>query len=142
MFSGEYINTIDAKGRVVVPARFREELGDNFVLTRGVDKCVFVYTKERFESMMEKFSGMPTISEQNRRMARFLVASSMPGEYDTQGRVLVPPHLREYAGLQKEIRTIGVVDRIEIWDKDAYAAYQAENFDGEAFAQAVESFGF
>ncbi len=142
MFFGGYTNSIDAKGRLVIPAKLREELGEGFMLTRGFDNCVNIYPKERFEELLKKLSEMKSASEQFRKLSRRLVGSAAPGEYDAQGRIVIPGPLRAFAGLQKEVHIMGVVEHIEIWDKDGYEEYYNSNCTGELFDEATESIDF
>ena len=102
MFTGEYNHSIDAKGRVIVPSKFREQLGEEFVVTKGLDGCLFVYPKSEWEGIEEKFRGLPSNAE-TRRFMRFFFAGAATCEVDKQGRILIPPNLREHADLQKDI---------------------------------------
>ena len=120
MFMGEYNHSIDAKGRAILPAKFREQLGDVFVITKGLDKCLFVYPKSEWEHIEEKFREVPLTTKDARMFARFFFASAAECEGDKQGRVNIPQSLRMYAGLDKDIVSIGVLNRIEIWAKDAW----------------------
>ena len=105
MFMGEYSHNIDAKGRMIVPSKFREQLGDEFVVTKGLDGCLFVY---------------PITSKDARKFSRFFFAGATTCEVDKQGRILLPAVLREFAGLEKEVVSVGVLKRIEIWDKNRW----------------------
>ncbi len=140
MFMGEYNHTIDAKGRLIVPAKFRELLGDEFVVTRGLDGCLFVYPKEEWKAIEAKFREVSQFSKDARKFARFFFAGAAACEVDKQGRILLPSVLREFAGIQKEVVLAGVVSRIEIWSKDRW---QAENgYDGmEEVAEHMASLG-
>ena len=103
MFMGEYNHTIDAKGRLIVPSKFREKLGEEFVVTKGLDDCLFVYPMDEWAHIEE-----------------FFLAGAASVEVDKQGRILLPPNLRSYAGLEKEIVSAGVLNRVEIWDKEKW----------------------
>ena len=131
MFMGEYNHSIDAKGRMIVPAKFREQLGNEFVVTKGLDGCLFVYTNEEWHNMEEKFRSISMTSKDARKFSRFFFAGAAAVELDKQGRILLPPILREYASLQKDVVLVGVLSRVEIWDKDKYdmAADSFENMD-------------
>ncbi len=115
MFMGEYSHSIDAKGRLIVPAKFREQLGGEFVVTKGLDGCLFVYPEEEWKIVEEKFRTMPPTKE-SRKFFRFFVAGAVSVELDKQGRILLPNSLREHAGLKKDVVLAGVINRIEIWD--------------------------
>ena len=119
MFMGEYSHSIDAKGRLIVPAKFREQLGGEFVITKGLDGCLFAYSNEEWKTIEEKFRQMPPTRE-SRKFFRFFVAGANTVEFDKQGRILITAKLREHAGLQKDVVLAGVINRIEIWDKDRW----------------------
>ena len=120
MFMGEYNHTVDPKGRLIVPAKFREQLGDEFVVTKGLDGCLFVYTKEEWHNIEEKFRGISMTSKDARKFSRFFFAGAAALELDKQGRILLPANLREYAGIDKEVVSVGVFSRVEIWSKERY----------------------
>ena len=117
MFMGEYSHSIDAKGRLIIPSRFRDELGDDFVLTKGLDGCLSIYPQNEWEAFEQKLRALPLTSKNARTFTRFFVASAAPCELDKQGRILVPATLREYAGLEKDVVLTGNINRIEIWSK-------------------------
>ena len=121
MFMGEYNHTIDAKGRLIVPAKFREQLGEAFVITNGNDGCLNIYTKEDWETFLEKLQLLPNNGD-SRKLKRKLVAQANDVELDKQGRILVPPALREHAGLSKDVVFAGVIDKVEVWDKEKWTA--------------------
>lgn len=120
MFKGEYNHTVDAKGRLIVPAKYREALGDTFVVTKGLDGCLFVYPNEEWENIEEKFHETPLTTKDARKFSRFFFAGAADCELDKQGRILIPSNLREFAGLQKEVVLVGVLNRIEIWSKERW----------------------
>ena len=127
MFMGEYNHTVDPKGRLIIPAKFREQLGDEFVVTKGLDGCLFVYTKEEWHNIEEKFRGISMTSKDARKFSRFFFAGAAALELDKQGRILLPANLREYAGIDKEVVSVGVFSRVEIWSKERYL--ENNNFD-------------
>ena len=120
MFMGEYSHTIDAKGRLIVPSRFREKLGDEFVVTKGLDDCLFVYPLDEWANIEEAFRKVPLTNKKARDFVRFFFAGAASCEVDKQGRILLPTSLRNYAGLEKEIVSAGVLNRVEIWDKEKW----------------------
>ena len=120
MFMGEYNHTVDAKGRLIVPSKFRELLGDEFVVTKGLDGCLFVYPNEEWQNIEEKFRNIPLTTKDARKFSRFFFAGAATCEVDKQGRILIPPVLREFADLQKDVVSVGVLNRIEIWSKDRW----------------------
>ncbi|MCR4797182.1 MAG: division/cell wall cluster transcriptional repressor MraZ [Lachnospiraceae bacterium] len=117
MFMGEYHHNIDEKGRLIVPAKFREQLGKEFIVTKGIDPCLYVYPLDEWKVIEEKFRQANTMTSNARKLSRFLFAGACSAEIDKQGRVLLPNTLREYADLSKDIVTVGVLNRVEIWDK-------------------------
>lgn len=120
MFKGEYNHNIDAKGRMIVPSKFREQLGDTFVATKGLDGCLFVYSNDEWARIEEKFREIPLTSKDARKFLRFFFAGAVDCEVDKQGRILIPANLREYAGLEKEVVSVGAFTRVEIWDKQRW----------------------
>jgi MraZ protein len=118
MFLGEYKHTTDAKHRLIMPAKFREMLGERFIITKGLDQCLFVYTDAEWQALHDKVKGLPVADKAVRRFTRFFFGGAEPSTPDAQGRVLLPPHLREYAGITKEVVSVGVSNRIEIWSKE------------------------
>ena len=120
MFMGEYNHTVDTKGRLIVPSKFREQLGDEFVVTKGLDGCLFVYSKSEWENIEEKFRNVPLTTKDARKFARFFFAGAASCEVDKQGRILLPVVLRVYAGIEKDVVSVGVFNRVEIWDKDKW----------------------
>ena len=120
MFMGEYSHTIDTKGRLIIPSRFREELGETFVVTKGLDGCLFVFSDEEWKAFEIKLKSLPLTNKNARQFARFFVAGATPCELDKQGRILLPATLREFAGLEKDVVLTGMLNRIEIWSKDKW----------------------
>ncbi len=140
MFIGEYRHTIDTKGRLIVPAKFRELLGDEFVITRGLDGCLFVYPKEEWEAIEVKYREVSQFSKDARKFARFFFAGAAACEADKQGRILLPAVLREFAGIEKEIVLAGVVSHIEIWSKERWQAESSYD-DMDEVAEHMASLG-
>lgn len=120
MFMGQYSHTIDAKGRLIVPSKFRDRLGSEFVATKGLDGCLFVYPNEEWEKIEEKFRSIPLTTKDARKFSRFFFAGAAVCEVDKQGRILLPQVLREFADLQKDVVLVGVLSRIEIWSRDRW----------------------
>ena len=120
MFMGEYNHSIDAKGRLIIPSKFRDMLGDEFVVTKCLEGCLFVFEKYEFESFMDKLNEKSDLEAKVRKIKRFFISGAQEMEPDKQGRMLVPPTLREYAGLEKEVVFAGVGGHIEIWDKSKW----------------------
>ena len=142
MFSGTYQNSIDPKGRVIVPAKFRDGLGHDFVLTKGQDGCLYLYPRDEWTKFRDKLETIPLSSKAGRAFKRFFFANAVESEMDKQGRLGIPQNLREYAMIEKELVTIGVDERIEIWAKQVWEDYNAsQELDGENIERAMEGLG-
>lgn len=143
MFMGEYNHTIDAKGRLIVPAKFREVLGEEFVVTKGLDGCLFVYPNAEWKSFEEKLRTLPLTNKNARQFTRFFLAGAATCEVDKQGRILLPQVLRDFAELEKEVVLVGVASRIEIWSKHKWDGCMSEyDTDMDEVAENMESLGF
>ena len=139
MFMGEHNHTVDAKGRVIIPAKFRDELGDEFVLTLGLDGCLFVYPNDEWLNFVNELKGLPG-SKEARQLQRYFMAGAASCEVDKQGRFLIPQKLREHAGLDKELVLVGVLNKIEIWSKERWESNNTyENMD--EIAERMSEFG-
>lgn len=140
MFMGEYNHNVDTKGRLIIPAKFRESLGERFVVTRGLDGCLFVYDNSEWETFEKKLQTMLMGRKDSRNYARFFLAKASEVEVDKQGRILIPQKLREYAGLEKDVVMVGVGNRVEIWNKDTWE--DTINFDDmEEIAEKMADLG-
>ena len=117
MLLGEFNHSIDEKGRLIIPAKLRDDLGDSFVICNGLEGCLFVYSQEEWNKFVAELETLPRMSKDARIFKRYFFGSASEGSFDKQGRVLVPPSLRKAAGLEKDVVLVGVQDRIEIWDK-------------------------
>lgn len=140
MFMGEYSHSIDAKNRLIVPSKFRETLGDEFVVTKGLDGCLFVYDHKEWAAFEEKLKSLPLTNKDARKFVRFFLAGAASVEVDKQGRILVPAVLREFAELTKDVVLVGVASRIEIWSKERWedtAGYE----DMEEIAEHMADLG-
>ena len=140
MFNGEYNHTIDTKGRLIIPSKFREILGDEFVVTKGMDGCLFVYANDDWKVFEQKLTSLPITNKDARKFARFFLAGAAPVEVDKQGRILLPAHLREFAELDKDVVLVGVGSRIEIWNKDKWEENNVDD-DMDAIGASMESLG-
>ena len=140
MFMGQYNHTIDTKGRLIVPSKFRERLGDEFVVSKGMDGCLFVYANEDWTAFEQKLTSLPLINKEARKFARFFLAGASQVEVDKQGRILIASNLREFAGLDKDVVLVGVGSRIEIWSKENWENMDADQ-DMENVAASMEAFG-
>lgn len=143
MFMGEFQHTIDAKGRLIVPSKFRDKLGEKFVVTRGMDGCLFGYPLSEWENLEKKLEEMPLAKKDARTFVRFFYSAATECELDKQGRINIPQTLRNHAQLNKNCVVIGVSNRIEIWDEARWREFSAEaeeNFD--EIAETMIDFGF
>lgn len=137
MFMGEYHHTVDSKGRMIVPAKFRDDLGETFVLTRGLDQCLFGYPLSEWKILEEKLKTLPLTKKDARAFTRFFFSGAIECELDKQGRINIASPLLSYAGLEKECVVLGVSNRIEIWSKDKWEEYFAAS--EESFSDIAEN---
>jgi len=139
MFMGEYDHSIDTKGRIIVPAKFRESLGEEFVVTQGLDGCLFVYPNSEWENFVTELKNLPG-NKEARQLQRYFMAGAANLDVDKQGRILIPSKLREAAGLEKEVVFVGVLSKIEIWAKERWESNNSfDNMDD--IAENMSSFG-
>ena len=123
MFMGEYHHTIDEKGRIIIPSKFREDLGEKFIITRGIENCLFVYSLSSWEKITNKLEALPFTKKDARQFVRFFLSGATTAEFDKQGRVNVTSPLISYADLQKDCVVIGTGDRLEIWSQEDWNAF-------------------
>ncbi len=126
MFIGEFTHSVDLKGRVAIPFRFRNDLGNGAVITRSIEKCLVIYTKDEWDKVASKLTNLPMFDAKARAVSRFIFAGAAQVEFDKQGRALIPAYLREYAGLKKEVMLAGLYNKIEIWDTEGWVKNQAK----------------
>ncbi|KGR73799.1 division/cell wall cluster transcriptional repressor MraZ [Ureibacillus sinduriensis] len=143
MFMGEYQHSVDAKGRLIIPSKFREDLGNTFVITRGLDNCLFGYPMDEWRKLEEKLKELPMTKKDARAFARFFFSGATEVEIDKQGRINIPSTLTTYAKLEKECVVVGVSSKIEIWAKESWESYfnEAENSFNE-IAENLIGFDF
>lgn len=137
MFMGEYHHNIDNKGRMIIPVRFRDDLGEMFIITRGLDQCLFGYPLSEWKILEEKLKGLPLTKKDARAFTRFFFSGATESELDKQGRVNIPTPLLQYAKLEKECVILGVSNRIEIWSKQIWEDYFVQS--EESFAEITEN---
>lgn len=141
MFMGEYNHTIDPKGRVIIPAKFRDSLGEQFVVTQGLDGCLFVYDDIEWRAFEEKLKTLPITNKEARAFVRFFLAGAADVEVDKQGRILLPAVLRDHAKLIKDVVFVGVGSRVEIWSKENWEG--TKQFDDmDEIAEHMQNLGF
>ena len=142
MFIGEYEHSVDTKGRLIMPAKLREEIGDKFVVTKGLDGCLFAYSQTEWTAFEEKLKSLPISNKNARDFTRFFLSGAIECEIDKQGRFLITSNLREFAGLEKDVVIIGVNTRIEIWSKDKWKRYSSdENVNVDEIAENMTMLG-
>ena len=124
MFIGEYQHSIDDKGRLAVPAKFRALLKGGAVVTKGLDNCLFLYPKKEWQKLAIKLGNMPVGRANSRALSRFMLAGAMEADFDSQGRIVVPEYLRQFAGIKKKTVIAGLYDRLEIWDEAAWQKFK------------------
>lgn len=129
MFMGEYNNKLDTKGRMIIPSKFRETLNEEFIITRGLDNCLFGYTYDEWRRIEEKMKNLPLTKRDARKFMRMFFSGATAVEVDKQGRINIPENLRTYAGLEKECTVIGVSNRIEIWDTGTWESFYTDSED-------------
>ena len=139
MLIGEFHHSMDLKGRIMVPARFRDDLGASFIVTKGIDGCLFGYSLSQWSILEEKIKEMPLST--GRDLQRFFFSSAIPAEPDKQGRVLISQELRDYASLNKDVIIIGVSGRIEIWNEEKWLK-KSEQLSDEKIIEAMDKMGF
>lgn len=141
MFIGEYEHALDSKNRIIVPSKFRDELGSKFIVTKGLDGCLYVYPLSEWEILEQKLKNLPLTSKNARAFVRFFFSGANEIEMDKQGRSLIPQNLVEYAEVKKEIVSIGVSNRVEIWSKEKWEEYNSSNIDFDEIAEQMSELG-
>jgi len=142
MLIGEYEHSLDVKGRLILPIKIRENLGEKFIITKGLDGCLFGFSKSEWSNFEEKLKTLPLTNKNARDFVRFFLSGAIECEIDKQGRFLIASNLREYAGLEKEIVIIGIGTRIELWNKDKWKNYNNEdNISADDIAQNMTMLG-
>ena len=142
MLIGEYEHSLDVKGRLIMPVKLREDIGEKFIVTKGLDGCLFGFSKTEWTSFEEKLKSLPLTNKNARDFVRFFLSGAVECEIDKQGRFLVASNLREYASMEKEVVIIGVGTRIEFWSKDKWKKYNSsENISAENLAENMTILG-
>ncbi len=137
MFIGEYEHNLDAKGRIIIPSKFRDELHSSFILTRGLDGCLTIYSLEQWNKIFERINKLPTTKKAVRQYTRVLTSNACECQLDNQGRILIPTNLTAPVGIKKECVIVGANDHIEIWDKESWENYFNEA--NESFEEVAEN---
>ncbi len=140
---GEFSHSLDDKGRITIPARLREDLDVHFVMTKGLDGCLFLYPMNEWHKLEERLKALPLTNANARAFQRLFLAGAQDVEVDRQSRVTVPPRLREYAGVNRDVVLVGVSNRVELWSQDNWQAYQVKAQAAyEDVAEKMVDFGF
>ena len=142
MFIGEYQHSVDEKGRMAIPSKFRSALKKSAVITRGLDNCLFVYTSAEWQKLVEKIANLPLSQQKSRAFSRMMLAGAMDVSLDAQGRILIPEYLRSFAGLKKETIVAGLYNRLEVWDKKQWDGYKSSTEkDSAKIAEGLDGLG-
>ncbi|NLY89101.1 MAG: division/cell wall cluster transcriptional repressor MraZ [Firmicutes bacterium] len=142
MFMGEYQHSLDEKSRLIIPARFRDDLGEKFVLTRGLDRSLFLYPLPEWKAIEEKMKTLSTTQADARAFVRLFFSGAVECEPDKQGRISIPPHLREHAGIKRDLYILGVSTRVEIWAREVWEEYAKKAEEAyEALAEKIIGIG-
>ncbi len=142
MLIGEYEHSLDAKGRLIMPVKIREDIGEKFIVTKGLDGCLFGFSQNEWSNFQEKLKTLPLTNKNARDFVRFFLSGAIECEIDKQGRFLIASNLREYAQMEKEAVIIGVGTRIEIWNRDKWKAYNSdENISADEIAENMTMLG-
>lgn len=142
MLIGEYEHSLDVKGRLILPAKIRDDMGDKFIVTKGLDGCLFGFSQTEWNNFEEKLKTLPLTNKNARDFVRFFLSGAIECEMDKQGRFLIASNLREYANLEKDAVIIGVGTRIEIWNKDKWKSYNSdENISADEIAENMTMLG-
>ena len=142
MFIGEYNYSIDSKGRLAIPAKFRSELKSGAVVTRGLDNCLFVYTKKEWTVLAEKLANLPISQANSRAFSRLMLAGAMDVKLDSQGRIMLPEYLRKYSEINKKVVVAGLFNRLELWSEDKWESYKKQTEkNGNEIAEKLGELG-
>lgn len=142
MLIGEYEHSLDAKGRLIMPSKLREDIGEKFIITKGLDGCLFGFSQNEWTNFEEKLKTLPLTNKNARDFVRFFLSGATECEIDKQGRFLIAGNLREYAAMEKEVAIIGVGTRIEIWNKEKWKEYNSdENISADQIAENMTMLG-
>jgi len=142
LFYGEYQHTIDPKGRIIIPAAFREELDVKFMIAKGLEGCLFIFSMPKWNSLVEKIETLPLSNTKAREFSRFFFSSAAECKVDSHYRILIPPELRAHAGLEKDVTIVGVGNRVEVWSRDRWENYMGgESLSPESLSETFAMLG-
>ncbi|WP_313126627.1 division/cell wall cluster transcriptional repressor MraZ [Proteiniclasticum ruminis] len=141
MLIGEFSHGMDKKNRIIIPAKLRDGLGDTFIMTKGLDSCLYIYPKSEWEVFEKKLKALPMTDKNVRAFVRFFFSGANEMEPDKMGRVLIPQSLLSYAGIEGEVVSVGMMDRVEVWSKEKWTAYNESDMDMDAIAAKMNELG-
>ena len=141
MLIGEFSHGMDKKNRIIIPAKLREGLGDTFIMTKGLDSCLYIYPKSEWEVFEKKLKALPMTDKNVRAFVRFFFSGANEMEPDKMGRVLIPQSLLSYAGIEGEVVSVGMMDRVEVWSKEKWTTYNESDMDMDAIAAKMNELG-
>lgn len=141
MLIGEFSHGMDKKNRIIIPSRLREGLGEQFIMTKGLDSCLYIYPKDEWQTFEKKLKSLPLTDKNVRSFVRFFFSGANEMEPDKMGRVLIPQSLLSYAGIDGEVVSVGMMDRVEVWSKEKWEAYNESEMDMDAIAAKMNELG-
>ncbi len=142
MFLGEHSHSIDSKGRLSIPAKYRRQLAKGVVVTRGLDRCLWIYPAAEWEGIAQKLAALPVTQKKSRAFARLMLAGAWDARADSQGRIILPEYLRAYANLKKHVTVAGLYNRLEVWNEDAWQSYRRRTEEeSDAIAESLAELG-
>ena len=141
MLIGEFSHGMDKKNRIIIPSKLREGLGEQFIMTKGLDSCLYIYPKDEWQIFEKKLKSLPLTDKNVRSFVRFFFSGANEMEPDKMGRVLIPQSLLSYAGIDGEVVSVGMMDRVEVWSKEKWEAYNESEMDMDAIAEKMNELG-
>lgn len=141
MLIGEFSHGMDKKNRIIIPSKLREGLGETFIMTKGLDSCLYIYPKNEWQIFEQKLKSLPLTDKNVRSFVRFFFSGANEMEPDKMGRVLIPQSLLSYAGIEGEVVSVGMMDRVEVWSKEKWEAYNESEMDMDAIAEKMNELG-
>lgn len=141
MLIGEFSHGMDKKNRIIIPSKLRDGLGETFIMTKGLDSCLYIYPKDEWQTFEQKLKSLPLTDKNVRSFVRFFFSGANEMEPDKMGRVLIPQSLLSYAGIEGEVVSVGMMDRVEVWSKEKWEAYNESEMDMDAIAVKMNELG-
>lgn len=141
MLIGEFSHGMDKKNRIIIPSKLRDGLGETFIMTKGLDSCLYIYPKNEWQIFEQKLKSLPLTDKNVRSFVRFFFSGANEMEPDKMGRVLIPQSLLSYAGIEGEVVSVGMMDRVEVWSKEKWEAYNESEMDMDTIAEKMNELG-